>query len=217
MNQGRIWCVVNPTVGLPLFLAGAVAYLFRDRIKYTMTGCVVSVCVLVVACFIPNAFGPVFPLAGGYLLFWISFHPTIRFFNASRFGDLSYGAYLFAFPIQQLIVSVSGHRMEPLALFAVSTPIILLAALTSYHLIEHPFMQLGKDAASVFPLPSAFRTLSQRLQISSRFLIPEAVETNHGRVMSTLNTRTAEISRSQLSDQASFYLKADEVKAEVTV
>jgi light-harvesting protein B-800-850 alpha chain len=24
MNQGRIWCVVNPTVGLPLFL-GAVA------------------------------------------------------------------------------------------------------------------------------------------------------------------------------------------------
>lgn len=24
MNQGRIWCVVNPTVGLPLFL-GSVA------------------------------------------------------------------------------------------------------------------------------------------------------------------------------------------------
>lgn len=24
MNQGRIWCVVNPTVGIPLFL-GAVA------------------------------------------------------------------------------------------------------------------------------------------------------------------------------------------------
>ena len=22
MNQGRIWCVVNPTVGLPLFLTG---------------------------------------------------------------------------------------------------------------------------------------------------------------------------------------------------
>ncbi len=22
MNQGRIWCVVNPTVGLPLFLGG---------------------------------------------------------------------------------------------------------------------------------------------------------------------------------------------------
>ena len=22
MNQGRIWCVVNPTVGLPLFIGG---------------------------------------------------------------------------------------------------------------------------------------------------------------------------------------------------
>ena len=25
MNQGRIWCVVNPTVGLPLFLGGVAA------------------------------------------------------------------------------------------------------------------------------------------------------------------------------------------------
>ena len=25
MNQGRIWCVVNPTVGLPLFLGSVTA------------------------------------------------------------------------------------------------------------------------------------------------------------------------------------------------
>ena len=25
MNQGRIWCVVKPTVGLPLFLGGVAA------------------------------------------------------------------------------------------------------------------------------------------------------------------------------------------------
>ena len=25
MNQGRIWCVVNPSVGLPLFLGGVAA------------------------------------------------------------------------------------------------------------------------------------------------------------------------------------------------
>jgi light-harvesting protein B-800-850 alpha chain len=24
MHQGRIWCVVNPTIGLPLFLAGVI-------------------------------------------------------------------------------------------------------------------------------------------------------------------------------------------------
>ncbi len=28
MNQGRIWCVVNPTVGLPLFLGGVAAISF---------------------------------------------------------------------------------------------------------------------------------------------------------------------------------------------
>jgi light-harvesting protein B-800-850 alpha chain len=35
MNQGRIWCVVNPTVGLPLFL-GSVA----------VTSLIVHACVL---------------------------------------------------------------------------------------------------------------------------------------------------------------------------
>jgi len=28
MNQGRIWCVVNPTVGLPLFLLAVAAIAF---------------------------------------------------------------------------------------------------------------------------------------------------------------------------------------------
>ncbi|NJK87936.1 MAG: light-harvesting protein [Myxococcales bacterium] len=28
MNQGRIWCVVNPTVGLPLFLGGVATISF---------------------------------------------------------------------------------------------------------------------------------------------------------------------------------------------
>ncbi len=34
MNQGRIWCVVNPTVGLPLFL-GSVA-LIALIVHYTV-------------------------------------------------------------------------------------------------------------------------------------------------------------------------------------
>jgi len=28
MNQGRIWCVVNPTVGLPLFIGGVLTTSF---------------------------------------------------------------------------------------------------------------------------------------------------------------------------------------------
>lgn len=36
MNQGRIWCVVQPTVGLPLFL-GAVALM-----SFTVHGAILS-------------------------------------------------------------------------------------------------------------------------------------------------------------------------------
>lgn len=28
MNQGRLWCVVNPTVGLPLFIGGVLVTSF---------------------------------------------------------------------------------------------------------------------------------------------------------------------------------------------
>jgi light-harvesting protein B-800-850 alpha chain len=28
MNQGRVWCVVNPTVGLPLFIGGVLLTAF---------------------------------------------------------------------------------------------------------------------------------------------------------------------------------------------
>lgn len=28
MNQGRLWCVVNPTIGLPLFIGGVLVTSF---------------------------------------------------------------------------------------------------------------------------------------------------------------------------------------------
>ena len=45
--------------------------------------------------------------------------------KTNRFGDFSYGTYLYAFPIQQLILSAIGHTIPPLLLFACATPATL--------------------------------------------------------------------------------------------
>jgi hypothetical protein len=42
MNQGRIWCVVSPTVGLPLFLGAVAVISFTVFSVYDLNGQSVS-------------------------------------------------------------------------------------------------------------------------------------------------------------------------------
>lgn len=68
--------------------------------------------------------------------------PVVR--RAARYGDLSYGVYLWAFPIQQLLVLNMGTMRMSVNLVLV-TGISLVLAWCSWHAIEGPSMRL-KDA-----------------------------------------------------------------------
>lgn len=52
-----------------------------------------------------------------------------------KYGDFSYGIYVFAFPIQQLMIDVFSLS-RPLFVFLTSFPLILLMAFVSWHLVE---------------------------------------------------------------------------------
>ena len=61
--------------------------------------------------------------------------PLLR--RATRFGDISYGAYLYAFPIQQLVLDhVHGFAIT------IGTAVTLGVAMLSWHLIERPALRL---------------------------------------------------------------------------
>lgn len=65
--------------------------------------------------------------------------PVLR--RTARFGDLSYGIYLWAFPVQQTLVHVVGVLNMTLNLLLV-TGISAVLALLSWHLVEKPSLRL---------------------------------------------------------------------------
>lgn len=60
--------------------------------------------------------------------------PIMR--HAGRFGDLSYGIYLYAFPVQQVVAQVTFRKASVSASIWLSLLIIIPLALISWHLIE---------------------------------------------------------------------------------
>lgn len=65
--------------------------------------------------------------------------PYVR--RASRYGDLSYGLYLWAFPVQQLVIDLWGVQRMSVNLVVV-TLITAALALASWHVVEHPSLKL---------------------------------------------------------------------------
>lgn len=71
--------------------------------------------------------------------------PVLR--DAGRFGDFSYGLYLWGFPLQQLVVLMLGPLPIWLDLLIV-VPLTLAAAMLSWHLVERRALALK------FPRPA---------------------------------------------------------------
>jgi peptidoglycan/LPS O-acetylase OafA/YrhL len=53
-------------------------------------------------------------------------------------ADFSYGTYLYAFPIQQTVIFMTGNKITPLVLFAICLPVVYCMGLLSWFLIERP-------------------------------------------------------------------------------
>ena len=134
---------------LPLYLAGVVFYLYRDRIPMRAWLAVVSFVSLIAASFFYSGWTVIFPLAGTYLIFWFAFTPRIRLQHFGRFGDFSYGTYLYAFPIEQLLMRWFGHPVQPALLYLCATPITLVIAVASWYGVERRFLAPSRRKETV--------------------------------------------------------------------
>lgn len=121
------------------FLSGAVLFFWRDVVPWDWRLAALSVLPLA-ATLLWGEFTLAFVTFGAYLVIFLAFAP-VRIPNLARFGDLSYGIYVFAFPVEQAVAhfdrSITWYRE-----IAISLPIVLLLSLLSWHLIERRALSL---------------------------------------------------------------------------
>jgi peptidoglycan/LPS O-acetylase OafA/YrhL len=122
------------------FLAGALVYLLRDRIPHRVWIAVLALVLLIALCLL----GLSKPFAGlpiAYLMIYGGSQLPLHRIGATN--DISYGMYIYAFPVQQVLVYVFPDQRLPALVFAAlavacTTPL----AWASWALVERPAMQL---------------------------------------------------------------------------
>jgi peptidoglycan/LPS O-acetylase OafA/YrhL len=135
-----------------LFLFGAVFYVYRDKIKYASTAVIVAAPVLIASLFNTQAAALAIPTLGGFLIFWFAFLPNTPRLNAvNRSTDVSYGTYLYAWPVQMLVVRYFPG-ISPVSVLLIATFFSVALAFLSWSCIEQPFLSLKRaplrDAAA---------------------------------------------------------------------
>jgi peptidoglycan/LPS O-acetylase OafA/YrhL len=109
-----------------LFWAGVVAYLVSLLASPTVHQ---SVAILVVP----------------YLTVVLAYRTSSALRVPPRLGDLSYGVYVYGFPVQQLL---SEHLIrDPWVMFVAAMPLVAGLAFASWHLVEAPALRLKPDGS----------------------------------------------------------------------
>ena len=122
------------------FLAGMLFYLYRNRVPYSRVALLVCLGVLVLCGFI-NRLEVALPLCGSYVLLYLAFARRLHLQRFARHGDFSYGLYLYAFPVQQLLVLYLGRCLTIPILFCTAYAVSLCLAAISWHLVEKPCLR----------------------------------------------------------------------------
>ena len=151
------------TVGwlLAFFVAGMILYKLRDR--HIFDGRIALLALAGLLMSIPlGRFLLLFPLFGAYLVLYLALDRRLPVLRAARFGDLSYGLYIYGWPVQQGLLYASGGRLLWWQLFPLALAIAAALAFLSWHLVEQPALRLkprgqglaagGGYAAPVLPV-----------------------------------------------------------------
>lgn len=155
VHSGPVWHAVYVVIGDPvmafslaaIFFVGGSFYLFRRQIPFGWTYASAAGVLLILGIFSNRAALTALTLMGGYLLFYFAQRPE-RVSRPHPFPDISYGIYLYGWPIESLWIFF--FHGSPWVTFAVSTLIAALCGYLSWHFVERPMLRLKRHTA---PLP----------------------------------------------------------------
>jgi peptidoglycan/LPS O-acetylase OafA/YrhL len=126
---------------LSMYSVGAACYVWRDHIRLSPAVLVLLLLFTAGSYRFEALFLALYTLTLPYAVFYLAYVPggRIRMFN--RLGDYSYGMYIYAFPVQQSVISMVPGTTVP-ELFCLSFVLTLLLAVLSWHCVEKHFLKL---------------------------------------------------------------------------
>ena len=133
------------------FVLGTLAYSVRARLhlSWVFLGVLMAVWVATWGGDWSRAAGAL-AIAFGVLVFAFRTPAWLRYLAAP--GDVSYGIYVYAFPVQQSVAAIWG-AIDPLLMFAIAYPVTYVLALLSWRIVERPALAMKRFVAPRPPEP----------------------------------------------------------------
>lgn len=125
-----------------LFALGALSFAWRESISLSIP--VAAGCVLILVLFeFARVNVVVSALLIGYVILTIAYHPLSQNRLPPLSADLSYGIYVYSFPIQQTLLERWNQAMvgRPWALFAAAMLVVVPIAALSWFMLEKPSLE----------------------------------------------------------------------------
>jgi peptidoglycan/LPS O-acetylase OafA/YrhL len=119
------------------FFTGAALRVVADKVPVSTAWMLGAVALLIAGVVYPTIFPWIYTLTLPYLVLYAAYGVAgpLRAYN--RMGDYSYGTYIYAFPIQQLVVALMpGVTPWGLTLYAMAATLVF--AVASWHWVEQP-------------------------------------------------------------------------------
>lgn len=126
------------------FCAGSLLFLVGRCIRYTHLGgaAAAGACALFA---VTETFGVLAPLPLAYLVMYLG--AALPLHQVAHTHDLSYGVYIYAFPVQQSVTQLTQGGDFPLAAhLAVSLTVTSVLAAASWFLVERPALRFKSPA-----------------------------------------------------------------------
>jgi peptidoglycan/LPS O-acetylase OafA/YrhL len=146
---------------LAAFFVAALLYVWSDRgiLRWPVLGAAAVAFVAALGSSVELLVGAV---TIPYLVVWLAYRTPAGLGRLVRRGDLSYGIYLYGWPVEQTVRAVGGSSVGPVEALVVAAPVTYLLALASWRLVEAPALRLKGRALRSGAAPALALAEQQR-------------------------------------------------------
>lgn len=133
----EIITIIRPIV---LFYIGMAMYIYKDKIELNLNIAFLFTIAMIVLGYLGQsdiAMILLFP----YVMFTLAYATKHKISNFGKYGEFSYGIYLWGWPIQQIIVSICGKGMNAYLNAIITIPIAFIMAVITYYVVEKPALK----------------------------------------------------------------------------